>query len=357
MNTTDLKKLVGSLLVVGFDGTRVTDSLRNFLEQWNLGGVILFKRNIESLEQVAVLNQSIYDAAAVTPIVSVDHEGGKVFRLPEPFTVFPPMKAVGNYCAAQGEPDMGLEIGKIFAKELRAAGFNLDYAPVLDVDSNPKNPIIGDRAFSCDPEAAAQIALAFWQGLQSEGVLGCGKHFPGHGDTLQDSHLTLPVVDKSFEALAACEFIPFQRAIRRGIPMLMTAHVRYPALDPVWPATLSQSILGGLLRKQLGFEGLIISDDFFMKGIAAHWGLEEATERFLQAGGDLVLLCHHEPQQRRVAAHLVHCAERDGEFLALLQAKAARMERFRAMLKTGRDSSKLAVVGSAEHRKRADSLV
>jgi len=336
MSATDhLKKIVGSLLVVGFEGHRLSDSTFNFLQQWDLGGVILFKRNLQDFEQLRELNASIYRAAQRPPLVSVDHEGGRVFRLPEPFTVFPPMRRVGDYCLSRGGCASASEVGKVFARELRAAGFNLDYAPVLDVDSNPQNPIIGDRAFAADPDRVAEVALAFLDGLQSEGVMGCGKHFPGHGDTHEDSHLTLPKVEKSLAELEACEFPPFARAIAAGIPLLMTAHVVYSALDTDWPATLSEKILGDLLRKRMGFEGLIISDDFFMKGIAAKWSLEEAAERFLRVGGDLVLLCHQEAVQRRVAAYLVHVAERDAEFRVLLEGKVKKMDKFRRNLSVG----------------------
>lgn len=333
--TEALKKTVGSLLVVGFEGHKLSDSTHNFLQQWDLGGVILFKRNLESFEQLRELNAEIYQAANKPPIVSVDHEGGRVFRLPEPFTVFPPMRRVGDYCERAGDCLPAQEVGKVFARELRAAGFNLDYAPVLDVDSNPQNPIIGDRAFGADPERVADKALAFLAGLQAEAVLGCGKHFPGHGDTREDSHLTLPVVEKSRKELLACELRPFARAVQAGIPMLMTAHVLYPALDSEWPATLSEKILQDLLRRELGYSGLLISDDFFMKGIAARWSLEEAAERFLRVGGDLVLLCHQEAMQRRVAAHLVHAAEKDSAFRALLEEKCRKMDKFRGELSLG----------------------
>lgn len=338
-----LKKTVGSLLVVGFEGFKVTDSLENFLKQWDLGGVILFKRNIESFEQVRELNSEIDRLATLTPIISVDHEGGRVFRLPEPFTTFPPMRRIGDACLSEGSGGPAEEVGRIFARELRAAGFNLDYAPVLDVDSNPENPIIGDRAFSSDPEAAAEAALSFLRGLEAEGVQGCGKHFPGHGDTREDSHLTLPTIDKPQKEMVLCEWVPFVKAIRAGIPMLMTAHVLFPALDKEWPATLSSKILQGLLRTRMGFEGLVISDDFFMKGIAERWPLEEAAERFLRVGGDLVLLCHQEAVQRRVAAHLVHCAENDSEFRLLLEEKSQKVLKFREKLQRGSKASSLAL--------------
>lgn len=328
----ELKKLIGSLLIVGFEGTSLSASCRNFLEQWDLGGVILFKRNIESLEQVSQLNQEIYRAARVTPIISVDQEGGRVFRLPQPFTSFPPMAEVGQACEAQESEEPAFQVGVKMGQELRSVGFNVDWAPVLDVNSNPENPIIGDRAFSCEPHQAAQWALKFWEGLQSIGVMGCGKHFPGHGDTTEDSHETLPRVDKGVTELEACELIPFQIAVEKGIPLLMTAHVLYTALDSQWPATLSEKILTNLLRKIMGYQGLIISDDLFMKGIAAQWPLEEAAERFFRAGGDLLLLCHQESEQRRIAAHLVHLAEKDKEFQILLRERAERMKAFRSGL-------------------------
>jgi len=351
-----LKKIVGSLLVVGFDGPKVTESLKNFLEQWDLGGVILFKRNIESLEQLQRLNQTIYDLSQQPPIISVDHEGGRVFRLPEPFTAFPPMRRVGDYCLAEQDLGFAEQVGRVFGRELRAVGFNVDYAPVLDVDSNPNNPIIGDRAFSSDPKRVVELGLSLARGLMAEGIQACGKHFPGHGDTHEDSHLTLPRVDKALQDLLACELAPFAALAPDKIPLLMTAHVLFPSVDPDWPATLSEKILSDLLRKKMGYEGLVISDDFFMKGIAARWSLEEAAERFLRVGGDLVLLCHQEPVQRRVAAHLVHAAERDSAFRQLLEEKAERMEKFRAKLALGVQKDLGKMVGGEEHRRIASLL-
>ncbi len=337
MKTEELKKIIGSLLIVGFEGTKLSDSCRNFLEQWDLGGVILFKRNIESLEQLVALNETIYSVAGVTPMISVDHEGGHVFRLPEPFTIFPPMERVGAACLREKSLDLARRVGEAFGRELRAVGFNVDWAPVLDVNSNPKNPVIGDRAFSSRPEEAASAAMSFWKGLQGVGVLGCGKHFPGHGDTTEDSHETLPVVKKSREELERCELVPFREAVGKKISLMMTAHVSFPALDSEWPATLSEKILLGLLKKEMGFGGLVVSDDLFMKGITARWSVEAAAERFLRAGGDLVLLCHQEAVQRRVAAHLVHAVEKDDEFLGLLREKSRRLEGLRKKLAAGTD--------------------
>ncbi len=330
-----LKKLVGSLLIIGFDGPRLTDSCKNFLTQWDLGGVILFKRNLESLEQIASLNTLIDETATVPPIISVDHEGGKVFRLPEPFTSFPPMGQVGHSILSGGQLEWAEELGHAFGRELRAAGFNLDYAPVLDVHSNPANPIIGPRSFGSDPEDVGEMAVHFLAGLEEVGVQGCGKHFPGHGDTFEDSHHTLPHVDKTREDMNACELIPFRTAIAAQVPMIMTAHVMYPKIDPDFPATLSEKMLQGILREEMAYEGLIVSDDLFMKGIAEHYSMTEAAERFLRAGGDMVLLCHQESVQRLVAAHLVHVAEKDGAFRELLEQKGRRVANFRKKLTRG----------------------
>jgi beta-N-acetylhexosaminidase len=350
-----IKKIVGSLLIVGFEGQDLTASCRNFLEQWDLGGVILLKRNIDSLEQVSGLNSRIYATAKVPPIVSVDHEGGQVFRLPEPFTHFPAMAQVGRACVANKDFKLARRVGMAMGRELAAVGFNVDWAPVLDVNSNPDNPVIGPRAFSSDPEDAAHAALQFLEGLQEIGVLGCGKHFPGHGDTFEDSHVTLPVVDKEEAALRLMELVPFKEAIADQISMIMTAHVRYPHLDPDWPATLSGKILTGLLRQQMAYEGLIVSDDLFMKGIAEHWGQEEAAERFLRAGGDIVMLCHKDSVQRRVAAHLVHTVEKDAEFRALLEQKLARIQALRPRLRRGVHPELFAKY-QEEHQLLAESL-
>lgn len=355
MDTAALKKIIGSVLIVGFEGHKVSDSCKNFLEQWDLGGVILFGRNIKDFEQLSSLNGTLFQMAQVRPILSVDHEGGRVFRLPEPFTAFPAMAKLGERCRLENDPELARRVGEAFGKELCAAGFNVDFAPVLDVNSNQENPVIGDRSFSNDPYQVGVSALSFLQGLQETGVMGCGKHFPGHGETEEDSHHTLPVVKKTPEQLRGCELVPFQEAVHRNIPLLMTAHVLYPVLDEVWPATLSEKILNGLLRREMGYEGLIISDDLFMKGIAARWPLEEAAERFFRAGGDLLLLCHREAEQRRIAAHLVHCAEKDTEFRDLLAAKAKRVTEFRGHLAGPGDPEEFAKFARA-HRALAEEF-
>lgn len=293
-----IKKLLGSICIFGFDGTSTPDLIKKMIQEWNLGGVIFFKRNIESKEQVKELIREVKSYSSQIPLfVSVDHEGGRVFRLPPPFTQIPPARQVA-------QENNTFEVGKLMGRELREVGFNLNYAPVLDVDSNPANPIIGDRSFGSDPQSVIQHALELARGLRSEGIIPCGKHFPGHGDTAKDSHLELPVVDRSLQSLEQIELPPFQSAIQDHIEMLMSAHVLYPALDSDWPATLSPKILTGLLREKMGYEGLIISDDFNMKAIADHYGLGEAARLFLEAGGDIPLICRGEESEWEVLEYL-----------------------------------------------------
>lgn len=293
------RKILGSLCIFGFEGPTLPPLMSQIIQEWNLGGVILFRRNIESKEQVKDLIKEIKSCQNEVPLfVSVDHEGGRVFRLPPPFTQIPPAREV----AIQ---DKAFETGMLMGRELREVGFNLNFAPVLDVDSNPNNPIIGDRSFGSDPHTVIQCALDLMEGLRSEGIIPCGKHFPGHGDTSKDSHLELPRVEKNAEQLEAIELLPFRAALEDKIEMLMTAHVLYPALDSQLPATLSPQILTELLRKKMGYEGVVISDDFNMKAISETYGLGEAARLFLEAGGDIPLICRGEEAELEALEYLL----------------------------------------------------
>jgi beta-N-acetylhexosaminidase len=294
-----LKKLIGQLCIFGFDGVQVPDWIRHCLVHWDLGGVILFKRNIESKEQLTELNREIRSLGKGTPpFISVDHEGGRVFRLPPPFTQIPPARQIAL-------ENKAYETGRLMGKELREAGFNLNYAPVLDVDTNPNNPIIGDRSFGSEPEDVSRNALELIRGLREEGVIPCGKHFPGHGDTSRDSHLELPSVDHPLSRLEEIEIAPFQVAIADGIEMLMSAHVLFPRIDPVYPATLSREIITGILREKLDYEGVVISDDFLMKAVSDRYGIPEAARLFWGAGGDIVLICRNEEEQGNTLDYLL----------------------------------------------------
>jgi beta-N-acetylhexosaminidase len=235
-----------------------------------------------------------------------------VRRLPAPALALPPMRRLGQH----GDPELARRVGSVLGRELSALGFNLDFAPVLDVDSNPKNPIIGDRAFSDDPNQVARLARAFARGLNDAGVLACGKHFPGHGDTDRDSHLDLPVVRHDRKHLDAVELPPFRAASHAGLPALMTAHVVYEGLDPGVVATLSHKISTQLLRSELGFGGVLFSDDLEMKAVADRYPIGKIAVAAIAAGCDALLVC--KDPERAAQAHdaLTERAEHDDAFAA-----------------------------------------
>ncbi len=275
------------LLVLGFDGPTLSDEIARLLSR-GLAGVALFARNLHDAEQVRDLCRQVREAAAghPAPVISIDQEGGRVQRLRRLCPLHPPAAELG----ALG-PAACREAGRAIGQDLRSLGFNLDFAPVLDIDTNPANPIIGDRAFGRDPASAAEGALAFLQGLESTGVAGCGKHFPGHGDAAADSHLELPVIEAPAEVLGTREALPFADAVAAGIRLVMTAHCLYPSLDPDVPATLSKAIVDGRLRRGLGYDGCVITDDLGMKAIADRFAPGEVLRRGLDAGIDLFLHC------------------------------------------------------------------
>jgi beta-N-acetylhexosaminidase len=288
---------IGQHLMLGFDGAWPSDDFLQLIADEDIGGVILFARNLESQAQITELIECLSDVGASggSPIlIGVDHEGGRVFRLPEPFTKLPSARIFGKYYdrvgATQAAPVIE-NIAALIGEELRAVGFNLNFAPVLDVDTCSENPIIGDRSFHTDPAIVAKIAGAFIQGFSKSGILSCGKHFPGHGDTCEDSHLTMPHVSCERALMQKRELVPFQAAIAQGVPALMTAHVLYAHLDQQNCGTLSPVIMRNLLRESLGFEGVLFSDDLLMKGITEKMSVPEASLRALQAGCDCLLIC------------------------------------------------------------------
>ncbi len=300
-----LREAIGQLFILGFEGRVLSQALKAFLRECNPGGLILFARNLGSPEGVAALTAGL-QAASPTPLfLAIDQEGGRVARLGPPFTQWPSPSVAGAF----GSVKLTYALGEGMAKELLAVGINMNLAPVLDVLTNPENPVMAGRSFGADPKAVAQLGTAFFRGLRDAGVVAVGKHFPGHGDTATDSHLALPVVRHDLARLLAVELAPFVEVIGEGIPALMTAHLLVPALDAEGPATLSRAILSDLLREQLGFAGLIMSDDLMMRGIADATPPGEAAIRFLEAGGDLVLICQDEAAQREALAAVPEAVE------------------------------------------------
>ncbi len=282
--------------MVGFHGTEVPESLQDLLDDDLVTGVILFSRNIESAEQVRQLNKKLRRQRPDL-LVAVDQEGGPVRRLKDGVPDTPAMRDILTEAEAY---EHGLALGKALA----ALHFNMNLAPVLDVDTNVDNPVIGERSFSHDPQRVAKLGVAYHKGLSDGGVLTCGKHFPGHGDTAADSHVTLPVVQHGLDRLRRVEIPPFKAAIAARMPALMTAHLLVPAIDPDAPATLSPIIMSDILRAELGFEGVLISDDLEMKAIAERYSIDRAVALAIEAGVDMVLVCHDLASQRKALSTL-----------------------------------------------------
>ena len=331
-NLSPLRRLCGQLIVGGFDGDVLPDSYRDALAAGERGGAILFRRNISTLDQTASLCRAVREAsgASAPPFIAVDQEGGRVSRLPAPFTVLPAMRVLGDI----NDVELTAHAGKVVANELRALGFNLNFAPVMDVDSNPDNPIIGDRAFGHHPRAVMRHGIAFLRGLQDGGVLACAKHYPGHGDTDLDSHLALPTVKCDEMRLTRVELPPFRAASGAGVAAMMTAHVVYPAWDEQQPATFSRVICTRLLRREIGFEGVLFSDDLEMGAIANHHGVGEAAVEAIWAGCDVLLICKDETLQEQALKAMVDKAQGDDAFRARCEQAYQRAQRVRKLIDT-----------------------
>jgi len=304
-------ELCGQLIVGGFEGTELTEDFAEALGAGERAGAILFKRNLRSTRQTVEICRAIADTAPtdLPAFVAVDEEGGRVSRLPDESLRLPAMRAIG----ATGEAELSERAGRALGGVLATLGFNLDFAPVLDVDSNPDNPVIGDRSFSSDPVEVSRLGRAFAKGLLAEGIMTCGKHFPGHGDTHLDSHLDLPEVAHDLGRLRQIEIQPFQQ-VHEELTGLMTAHVVYPALDPLVPATLSRTICTDLLRRQLSFRGVLFSDDLEMRAVADRLPIEHAALRAVEAGCDVLLICRDFSLQERAQAALADRVRGDRAF-------------------------------------------
>ncbi|MFH0799831.1 MAG: beta-N-acetylhexosaminidase [Pseudomonadota bacterium] len=324
MVKADHRPQTGRFFILGFDGIRVPASLKKLHDCCGLGGVVLFDRNIRSAQQLKELTRELRDLSPRHPfIISIDQEGGRFQRLKPPhFSAFPP--------ACDVDAETALEIGQRMGEELKDLGINVDFAPVLDVDTNPRNPIIGVRSFGSDPQLVAQRGRLFIKGLEEKGVLACGKHFPGHGDTDEDSHLTLPVVRKDQKALERCELLPFKNLVQQknhALKCLMTAHVLYPALDPGHPATFSKRILTDLLRGEWGYEGLVISDDMGMAGALSRADLPDASVLSFAAGCDLVLVCEHHDRHEEIITTLRKAIEKSPSLQKRAEESLGRINR------------------------------
>jgi beta-N-acetylhexosaminidase len=306
------KQKIGQCFGIGFSGTSVSEDLRRLVKQYKVGNVILFRENIVSAAQVRALCNSIQalvkDETGYPAFIAIDQEGGAVTRLPDDMVNVPGAMAL----AASGNTENVALAARITAAELRRIGANLNLAPVLDVNCNKDNPVIGNRSFAPNAADAASFAVAAVKAFNEEGLMCCGKHFPGHGDTAVDSHLDLPLVDRSLDELEARELIPFRAAIAAGIPAIMTTHILFPQIESEKiPATMSGKILKGLLRNRLGFTGLVISDAMEMRAIKDYYGIPKGCALALAAGVDIVYVCH-EPSDMEAGLREIASACEDG---------------------------------------------
>ena len=358
MSQLGVEHFAGQVLVAGFGSAGPTPRLCELARSGQLGGFVLFRRNLGSAQEVLAQNLRLQGLSGGEPPlwIAVDQEGGRVARLGAPVVKLPAMRRLGQI----GDPGLTREAARTLGRQLAALGFNLDFAPVLDVDTNPKNPVIGDRSFSRDPEAVIRHGRAFAAGLADAGVVSCGKHFPGHGDTHLDSHLALPVLDHACDRLERVELAPFA-ALSGELPCIMTAHVVFRTIDSARPATLSRAVVTGLLRDQLGFSGIIFSDDLEMKAVSETYGVAQAACLAIDAGCDQVLICEHEELTFAAHAALIERAEREPAFAARLQQAATRSREARQKLSrpagVGTLDQQLSTAGAAELEARISAAL
>ena len=317
----ELRSQVGQLLIMGFDGTSLSHRLRVMLEAFQPGGIILFKRNLEDARQTYGLLSDAQKAGARPMFLCVDMEGGTVDRLRE---VIAPVPSVAEVAAA-GSKKLFRKHGRLLGEEVHALGFNTDFAPVFDLRLEPSESVLGSRTVSSKPKQTIAYARAFLQGLRESEVLGCGKHFPGLGEASLDSHNALPVIDKPWKRLWKEDLVPY-RKLRREVAFVMVAHAAYPQVTgDGTPASLSSKWMGGILRKKIGYGGIVITDDLDMGGVLAAASIEDAAIETLRAGADMFLVCQKEESVRRAFEAVLKLAESDKRFAGLVREKARRV--------------------------------
>jgi beta-N-acetylhexosaminidase len=342
-----IEQLAARMVGIGFIGPSPTNEARALIAR-GVRNVILFARNVESPAQLAGLTYDLKTTADSPLMMSVDQEGGRVLRMREPFTTVPSMRQVGR----AGDEKLAYEVGRVLARELRAANFDMDLAPVVDVDTNPSNPVISSRSFGGSTSLVTKLGVAIVRGLQDNGVAACVKHFPGHGDTNKDSHKELPMLpNHDLARLDQIEIPPFKAAIDAGVASVMTSHVIYSPVDAKYPATMSHTILGALLRKRLGFDGLVMSDDMQMHAIADNYGFDEAIVLAATAGVDLFWICHSVELQNRAIDVLIRAAESGELPQSRLEEAGRRLDAvFANYVKPPRREPDMSLIGCAEHR-------
>lgn len=353
--------IIGQHFIIGVSGHALTADEKKFIVQSNIGGICLFGRNVADPKQVRDLCAEIQSLRhqqvdKVPLFIGIDMEGGRVHRLKPPFTAWPPLRKLGDLDA----PTVSFHFANDMGKEMRAVGINLDFAPCVDVFTNPANTVIGDRSISSDPEIVARHASALVRGYKKADILTCAKHFPGHGNTVIDSHEDLPIEHADFDKLEACELIPFRKAFKSRVDMVMTSHIKFPLIDPNWPVTLSEIFIKQIIRDEFRFRGLVITDDLGMKAMTKHYGIEEVPVRALKAGVDLLLYCN-DPEVPAQAYEAVLEATAQGNLqLEDLKQSYQRIIEFKKAAIPHPDplplSEVIKVVGNPEHLKVAAAI-
>lgn len=286
-----LDEKIGQLVIVGIDGYSLDQNSIDLIKDYKVGGVILYNTNVKNSSQLLSLTNSIKETNSNNPVpifISADQEGGRIDRMPNEIKRFPTNQVIGQ----KNNSNLSYNIGNSIAYELKAYGFNLNYAPVLDINSNPKNPVIGSRSFGSNAKIVSDLGVQTMNGMQSGGIIPVIKHFPGHGDTSVDSHIGLPVVNKDLSSLKAFELAPFTNAIKSNADAVMAAHILLPKIDPNNPASFSKAIITDLLRNELGFNGVVITDDMTMGAVVKNYRLDNAAIKSINAGSDIILVAH-----------------------------------------------------------------
>lgn len=308
-----LRHQIGQQLIIGLQDTTLSAAESEFIVKNNIGGVILFRRNVESPKQVRDLSMQLQSLRSKmsdkAPLfISIDMEGGRVHRMKPPFTQWPALSNIGKIDSTS----VAFRFAQAMGDELRAVGVNLDFAPCIDIFTNPANTVIGDRALGTTAEAVSRLGSALVRGYIKSDLIPCAKHFPGHGNTLLDSHEALPVEEKTLEELDQVELEPFKKIFRARLEMLMAAHIKFPKIDPEWPASLSEIFLKKILRERLRYRNLIITDDLDMKALTLNYDKATIATRAIQAGANILLYCN-EPDSPQIAIDAIEKAATDNK--------------------------------------------
>lgn len=285
-----VEEKIGQMIFSSISGTELGAEEEKLIHQYKVGGIIVNKKNITSPSQmVAYMNSLKEENKNNVPLFfGIDQEGGRIAKLPGDLRAIPSHFEIGK----QNDPSFALEIGTVLGKLVSSFGFNVNFAPVLDINSNPENPVIGDRSFGINPDVVSKLGIQMMKGIQGENIIPAIKHFPGHGDTSVDSHDELPVVQKTMPELEQMELIPFKQAIAEGADMVMIAHILLPSIDLEFPSSMSEAIITDLLREKIGFDGVVITDDMTMEAITNSFDIGKASVMSVKAGADIVMVAH-----------------------------------------------------------------